>query len=364
MSEHKAPSEVEQIGRSNQASLVEMFHRVGSLVPGDQQLTTVEPKTRVADALKLMKQHRYSQLPVVVGTAVLGVFSYRSFSEKALTKQKSAKGNWLGELPVEDFLEEYEFVHVSQDWNRILGYLNQDDAFFVGNRNRLEGLVTTMDVLQYYREIATPFILLAEIELSLRSVITRSIDMQAWDEVIRRSLSAAYEGRAIPVSLDGMTFDNYVQIVSNSENWPYFEEVFESGDEYRKQTTEKLQQVRGWRNIVFHFRRPLETWELEALSDHREWLQRRVRTYQARLAQPSQPTAKSQGRTDSADPTPTSTREYLPRMDKLFEWGILKQGDRLSIKRRPNSTAVVIDEKFVEYKGQRMSYNDWCQWRE
>lgn len=259
------------------------FHQVRSLIPDSQELLTIGPSTRVVDALKMMQKHHYSQLPVVVGKAVLGIFSYRSFSEKALTRQKAIKGEWLGDQPVEDFLEEYEFVHGSQDWNRIVDYLNRDDAFFVGHPNGLDGLVTTMDVLDYFRDIASPFIILAEIELSLRRVIQISVTEANWRTALESSLTTAYEGKVVPMDLGDMTFDNYVQIISNNGNWKFFETFFDSGDVSRKQTARKLQQLRDWRNIVFHFKRRLEPWELDTLGEHRAWLQRRMRAYEAHL---------------------------------------------------------------------------------
>jgi CxxC motif-containing protein len=53
------------------------------------------------------------------------------------------------------------------------------------------------------------------------------------------------------------------------------------------------------------------------------------------------------------------TRSYLPRMDKLFEWGIIKAGDMVVIKNFDNSEAAVIDTKNVEYNGQKLSFNQW-----
>lgn len=54
-------------------------------------------------------------------------------------------------------------------------------------------------------------------------------------------------------------------------------------------------------------------------------------------------------------------RRSLPRMSKLFEWGLLKSGDHLEIKNFDDSDATIIDQKFVEYKGQKVSFNDWGQ---
>lgn len=56
-------------------------------------------------------------------------------------------------------------------------------------------------------------------------------------------------------------------------------------------------------------------------------------------------------------------RTNLPRMPKLFEWKILKKGDKLYIRNtdKESSMAEVIDSKTVNYKNENMSYNEWGQ---
>lgn len=261
--------------------LITSFHRVQGLIPVEQELMAIPPEMRVSEALKLMQEEHYSQLPVVAGDAVLGVFSYRSFSTKAIAKQRSAKDP-LGDRSVEDFLEEFEYVHSSDDWNRVLKYLNQDDAFFVGHRDGIDGMVTTTDLLEYFRAIANPFILIAEIEQSLRLIIQTCIDEEKLPEAVESSLKTAYKGRKVPTDLSAMTFDNFVQIISNNDNWPYFEQMFGHQQETRKRTEARLRQVGAWRNDVFHFRRSLESWELITLSETREWLHTRGRAFEGR----------------------------------------------------------------------------------
>lgn len=53
------------------------------------------------------------------------------------------------------------------------------------------------------------------------------------------------------------------------------------------------------------------------------------------------------------------TRSYLPRMDKLFEWGVIKTGDTVVIKNFDNSEAVVIDTKYVDFEGEKLTFNQW-----
>lgn len=53
------------------------------------------------------------------------------------------------------------------------------------------------------------------------------------------------------------------------------------------------------------------------------------------------------------------TRTYLPRMDKLFEWGLIKKDDTVEIKNFVNSEAKVNDSRSVVYQGETMTYNQW-----
>jgi hypothetical protein len=54
-------------------------------------------------------------------------------------------------------------------------------------------------------------------------------------------------------------------------------------------------------------------------------------------------------------------RTYLPRMDKLFEWGLIKPGIRIKIRNFDDSEAETVDENKVRFQGEMMSYNQWGQ---
>lgn len=56
---------------------------------------------------------------------------------------------------------------------------------------------------------------------------------------------------------------------------------------------------------------------------------------------------------------PSLIRKELPKMDKLFEWEILKKGDKIFIKGSEDSIATVIDHRTVNYQGKVMTYNEW-----
>lgn len=52
-------------------------------------------------------------------------------------------------------------------------------------------------------------------------------------------------------------------------------------------------------------------------------------------------------------------RSNLPKMDKLFDWGIIKKGDHLYIKNRRDQTGIALDAKYVEVDGEKLTYNEW-----
>lgn len=53
------------------------------------------------------------------------------------------------------------------------------------------------------------------------------------------------------------------------------------------------------------------------------------------------------------------TRARPMRTTEMFELGLIRAGLPLTIKGRPDSTAIVVDGRHVDYRGQRMSFNDW-----
>jgi hypothetical protein len=52
-------------------------------------------------------------------------------------------------------------------------------------------------------------------------------------------------------------------------------------------------------------------------------------------------------------------RAALPRMAELMAHGIIKTGDKLTIKDKPNSEATVVDAKKVKYHDREVGFNEW-----
>lgn len=324
-------------------SLAELFHLVGQLVPEGQRLVTAPPNMTVAEALRLMSDHNFSQLPVVAGKAVLGVFSYRSLAQRLLGMRQMPED--VGNLPVDEFAEQFQFVQPLDNWESILKHLDREDGVLVGHRELLRGILTPMDVLGYLHRIASPFVMLAEIELSLRRIITACVNEEELRICIRNSLAQKYDEEGLPIDLSEMTFADYVQIIGDGRNWPHFVTVFGEGEWQRKTTAGRLRQAGELRNEVFHFRREMGSQDLEILSALRDWLQMKARAFEGVKAEKAVP-----GELEEAK-LPATERPIRTKWDEPSFFEALGQ------RRGPEET--VAARKLFEWANRRGLFFRW-----
>jgi CBS domain-containing protein len=264
-----------------------MFHRLNSVLPVDQKIVSAAPDMLAVEALGLMREHQFSQLPVVVGREVLGIFSYRTFAEAVVTigkaASKSQKFNPL-ELLVEDCLEKPTFARVTDEFIEWFDFIDRYDSVLVGEPNRLQGIVTAMDILRYLYGVASPFVLIAEIELALRALIQLAVAPETLAACAKECLKDKYKD-PLPTRLEDMTFNDYVQIIGDGRNWNHFQS-FMGGNRVR--TRAKLEQLGDLRNVIFHFKREITLEEYDTLAAGREWMLVKARAAEARREEEKQ----------------------------------------------------------------------------
>lgn len=260
-------------------SLKDLFHLIKQVLRETQELITFNADNTVAEALSLMYERNLSQVPVVEGSVVLGVFSFRSFSE-GLSKLPENIQKPLS-LPVEEFLEDFKFAGITDELTALLDEFDLKDAVLVGSENRLQGIVTTIDALRYFYQVASPYVMLREIELAIRELIRLSVKEKELKKCIDLSLRKHYEnsGHPVPVCLEEMTLNDYVMILRYKSTWEKFKFAF---GEAASLVYAKLRPLPELRNIVFHFRREITIEEYDLLRDVRDWLLRRIRKLEAR----------------------------------------------------------------------------------
>ena len=256
----------------------ELFHRINRIIPEGQQIKFIPPTTTVREAVELMRELNYSQLPVIQGNEVLGVFSYRSFAKEAaaVTFEKLKSQSYApGDLTVDECLEKFDFANVTDDMDRVFRSVERDNGVLIGSPENLIGLLSPIDILLYLYNVANPFVMLSEIELALRALIRRSLSVEEIKNLAKKCLLKLYgTEERIPLVLEDMTFDNYRALISYGETWSKFEKVFGGS---RGRAGGKLAEISEIRNYLFHFRRKITVEDYEVLRGHRDWLLSKVK---------------------------------------------------------------------------------------
>jgi CBS domain-containing protein len=256
------------------APLGSTFHEIGRLFAGEvDEPTTVSSDTPVRDALRLMVENRYSQLPIVDAGVTRGVFSLWSLAQSLAVSTPRD----LLELHVEEFMISLPEVTVETSLHSVLSALEEHEAVIVTSaKGGLQAVASTWDVLRYFYELARPFVLLGEIELALRDVITVCTGSNLLADSISKSIAQGYvaRGQPIPAGVHDMSFDDYRTLITSRENWPLFDGVLGRN---RERVATRLETVRELRNRVFHFRNDISVLDHSTLATTRDWLLERSR---------------------------------------------------------------------------------------
>jgi CBS domain-containing protein len=252
---------------------ISTFQDVGRLFPGETNVRTVPSGTMIRDALKLMLELRYSQLPIVDDGRVRGVFSLWSLARQVASTPKMNPA----ELSVEDVMENVPTVTVDDSLHEVLDLLSRFEALLVGSPRGLQAIATQADMLRYFYSIARPFVLLQEIELALRAVILRAAPGEKLQQCIDNAIRGFYEKvrkKEPPSRLEDMTFEDYRMLIISAKNWPLFQDMLGRNVDF---ITTRLERIRDLRNDVFHFRSDLAVVDHQTLALTRDWLLDKLR---------------------------------------------------------------------------------------
>jgi CBS domain-containing protein len=245
------------------------FHDVGAIFPDDVSLVTVEPAESIVSALGLMLERRFSQLPVIDGEQLVGVFSLWSLAAH-IAAWPSSK---FDDLTVGDVLERLPTVTVEDPLDGVLEHLDRHDAALVFSPHGLQAVVTAFDVLTYFYAVARPFVLIQEIELGLRDLLGQIIASEDLAGFLASALQAKYQAqkRPVPGRLDEMTFEDARTAITSRDNWNRLDGAIPGT---REMISTRLNRIRDIRNKVFHFRGSVTIQEYQALVTTRDWLLR------------------------------------------------------------------------------------------
>lgn len=258
------------------------FKRVRDVIPQDQELFNVTDDADVTGVLAVMRASNFSQVPVVAGTSVLGVFSYRSFSRR-LEINPTLVQRGFQTLVVEDFLEEVSILRLDDRLEALMAALDRDGCVLAGDPDDLVAVITESDLARFLLELGRSYVLLREIELGLRYLVSQAVDAETLAECAKLALAQRYAGRLdhLPTELHLMTLDEQISIVIDGRNFDKFSGVFGVN---RDAITLELKPLPDLRNAVFHFRADEDQSEVARLLQASQWVSRRARRLAARRA--------------------------------------------------------------------------------
>ena len=145
-------------------NLQETF-RIGRLESANRKPTSIKPDNPLCEAVTLMLTHDFSQLPVMTTDRdVRGVVSWKTIGSRLALQQKCTF--------VRDCMEQPRIVQIEDSLFSAITYISEHDYVLVQAGDRtICGIVTATDFSEQFRKLGEPFLLIGEIENSIRKLI-------------------------------------------------------------------------------------------------------------------------------------------------------------------------------------------------
>lgn len=208
---------------------------------------TVHLDESIQDALEIMLNRDFDQLPVVSDHGIEGVITYKSISKYV----KSMNNLRVEETSVKIALDRHpKFVDLNHDIFELFDTFAEGDFILIGDRNGLDGLLTRYDVFYFLEDQVEPILKIGEIEESLRYLFRTSCNdlEQRMDETFadRAEHDESYDP---PERLEDFSFDDYRMFMMRN-----LDQLPPRLSRERNIVEDLLEDVRDIRNALLHFR--------------------------------------------------------------------------------------------------------------
>ena len=239
-------------------------------LPEKPKLICVKQDDTIREALKLMIENDFSQLPVVDRDRnLVGLISERSIVR---TYYHLAEGLSLLDQQINHCVTPPVTLPPNSDLFDALNRLKDKNvtAILIVKDKKPLGVLTDYDTTQFIRDISEGLILVEDIEVALRQRIERSFPDE--NTMLAALMSTFKPDRRDPSkpakAFDELSFYDYIQLITNERNWPKFKGTFEPMEMFVK----LMEPVRETRNQLAHFRGRLNSIQRDALIQALNWL--------------------------------------------------------------------------------------------
>ena len=225
------------VGAASSSPPPDPTHRIGMLEAAHNKPFRVNPDDCLSVATTIMQLHDYSQLPVMNGCRnVKGIISWKSIGARLSLGKEYER--------VRGYMEPAQEISIKATLFDAIGTIVEHGYVLVrGTDKTITGIVTASDLSNQFMVMASPFLLIGEIEGHLRNLIHGKFTV----EELQKTSPADEGGNNITGAAD-LTLGGYYQLLGKQVNW---EKLNLNID--RSEFIQRLDGVRKIRNDVMHF---------------------------------------------------------------------------------------------------------------
>lgn len=240
------------------------------LITGKPQPVSVTPATPLYEALEMMVENDFSQLPVVNSTGIpCGLVTNDS-----ILKALKTFGVGFDALKVNDVAERAREYYPEDDIFDLLEGLRDKPAILViNNHDELIGIVTSFDATDYFRRRAEDIMLVEDIETAVREHLEAAFTDEKSGLLDAAALQVAIETATTRknLSFDRLSLGQYIRVLVHETVWSAYGIRFNID---RKAIETMLDRVREIRNELAHFRGEISRSQREQLRFAANWFER------------------------------------------------------------------------------------------
>lgn len=302
-----------------------MLFPLSQLIEGRDAPVCVHRDMSIKDALAIMIEHDFSQLPVIDDHGnLLGIISDQALAH--MMYHLDAASN-MPTLPVGPWVIPAETLPPDHDLVEAVDRLNKTYSIVVVEGRKPVGILTYYDTTHFFREFSEGLILVRDIELTLRQYIEGVFTSEhAMKEALRIAFGPDRRDSSRPARVyDEMTLREHVQLIVSGENWPKFESIFGPKDTFER----LMKPVIKTRNQIAHFREQITKVQINGLKRAVTWLDNcpkvpaiRRETTPIEIPQLAEPTPETEPESVPTAATPKRLFFWrrLGKYEPLAEW--------------------------------------------
>ena len=223
-------------GSTAAAALDDPTVRIDALDAAHRCPEVVDPDKPLQEATTVMLLNDYSQLPVTKNRRkIRGMITWRSIGSRMSSGVECGLVKHCMDRHVQEVRSETPLL------NAVSAIASHGYTLVRDSTDEIVGIVTASDLSRGFHELASPFLLIGEIEKYLHTLVHGRFTKEELQEALPEGLTA--NGTA------DLTLGGYCRLLEKPANWTKL------GLEYRRKLiVERLNTVRQIRNDVMHFR--------------------------------------------------------------------------------------------------------------